>query len=105
MDEKDSEACHRCGGANPSWSAPSPLWNAVMRGGSINGDALYDDMVCIKCFMQIAEESGIARGWRLFATDVTGDLETVTPGGRVWNEHTWLWDGRGKSRLTVGDRP
>ncbi|HJP67272.1 MAG TPA: hypothetical protein VJ846_00095 [Sphingomicrobium sp.] len=45
------EECRRCGADNPAWNAPSPLWNAVMRGGSINGDPLFDDMVCATCFM------------------------------------------------------
>lgn len=90
--DEGGETCARCGGNNPSWSAPSPLWNAVMRGGSINGDALYRDMVCIKCFMAIAEEKGLAHGWRLMATEVSAELETVTPSGRVWNERNWLWD-------------
>lgn len=86
-----AERCHRCGGNNPPWSAPSPLWNAIMRGGSIDGDALYGDMVCARCFMAIAEEKGIAKGWRVMAIDVRVDLETTTPAGRVWDAEQWLW--------------
>jgi len=97
--DEGGEMCARCGGNNPSWSVPSPLWNAVMRGGSINGDALYHDMVCVKCFMQIAEEKGLARGWRLMATEVSAELETVTPSGRVWDERDWLWKDPAGSAL------
>jgi hypothetical protein len=86
-----AEQCRRCGANNPPWSAPSPLWNAVMRGGSINGDALYDDMVCASCFMILAEEQGAATLWRVSAEVVKVPLETVTPSGRVWDEQTWLW--------------
>jgi hypothetical protein len=89
--EVTAEQCQRCGSANPPWSCPSPLWNAVMRGGSINGDSLYGDMVCATCFTIIAEESGIAASWRLQALDVFATLETVTPSGRVWDCETGLW--------------
>ena len=87
-----SEACRRCGAENPPWSAPSPLWNAVMRDGSINGEALFDDMVCATCFMVLAEERGIATLWRVTAEKVSVELETVTPSGRVWNAETFLWE-------------
>jgi hypothetical protein len=91
VQEGEAELCERCGGANPPWSAPSPLWNAVMRGGSINGEALFNDMVCSTCFMVLAEEKGIATLWRLNAERVNVPLETVTPSGRVWDEGRQLW--------------
>lgn len=87
----EAERCHRCGGCNPSWSAPSPLWNAVMRGGSINGDPIFGDMVCVSCFIFLAEESGIASQWRLCAAVINVDLETITPSGRIWDQDKFLW--------------
>lgn len=83
--------CHRCGGPNIVWVSPSPLWNAVMRGGSINGDDEHDGIVCPTCFARLAEERGIASRWRLSAELVAVDLETVTPSGRTWDAETWLW--------------
>ena len=54
--------CHRCGLQNACWYAPSPLWNAVM-GDSGQG------IVCMLCFVEIAEAKGIVKAWRLsFAT-------------------------------------
>ena len=85
------EECRRCGADNSAWNAPSPLWNAVMRGGSINGDPLFDDMVCATCFMNLAEERGIAAIWRVDAERVNVPLETVTPSGRVWDPEQRLW--------------
>lgn len=86
------ETCKRCGrDENPPWSAPSPLWNAVMRGGSINGDALFDDMVCATCFMVLAEEAGVATLWRVDAERVNVPLETVTPSGRYWDQLSRMW--------------
>ena len=82
----------RCRGANPVWTAPSPLWNEVMRGGDINGSELYGGIVCPSCFANLATEAGIAGGWRLIATDVRAELQEVTPSGRRWNEETWLWE-------------
>lgn len=87
----NAERCRRCGSPNPPWSAPSPLWNAVMRGGSINGEALFDDMVCATCFMVLAEERGVAQGWRVTATTIKAPLETVTLSGRVWDAEKSLW--------------
>ena len=90
--EHPESQCSRCHGPNPpSWSAPSPLWNAVMRGGSINGVEEFG-VVCPTCFVVLAEERGIASFWRLSAERVYVELETVTPSGRVWNEQTWMFD-------------
>ena len=84
--------CKRCGSPNPRWTAPSPLWNEVMRGGDINGAEPYDGIVCPTCFALIAEHLQIARGWRLIPESLIAELQTVTPSGRVWNEETWLWE-------------
>lgn len=85
--------CHRCGGPNIPWSAPSPLWNQVMRGGDINGGPEpHNGIVCPTCFAVMAQELGIARLWRLSAQRVDVPLQTVTPSGRVWNEQTWKFD-------------
>lgn len=86
-----AEDCKRCGRGNTLWFAPSPLWNAVMRGGSIDGEPLYNDLVCATCFMEIAEEKGIADGFKVFAKRVHVELETTTPTGRVWDEERQLW--------------
>ena len=85
------DKCHRCDGPNISWVAPSPLWNAVMRGGSINGTELFHGIVCPTCFALLAIAAGIASGWRLYANDVMVPLERVTPSGRTWDEAAWLW--------------
>lgn len=83
--------CHRCGGPNVQWVAPSPLWNTVIRGGSIDGDEEFDGIVCPTCFAVLAEQSGVARSWRLAAEVVTANLDLVTPSGRVWDSQRWLW--------------
>jgi uncharacterized protein YfdQ (DUF2303 family) len=89
--EQGGEDCKRCGRGNAVWSAASPLWNAVIRGGSIDGDSQYDDMVCATCFMQLAEEQGIATKFRVTAEEASVELETTTPSGRVWDEQRFLW--------------
>lgn len=87
----EGETCERCGSENAVWGASSPLWNAVMRGGSINGDPIWNDMVCAACFMQLAEEKGVASHFHVTADRVNVELETVTPSGRVWDEKARLW--------------
>lgn len=92
-DEHPESICRRCGGPNvQAWSAPSPLWNQVMRGGDINNPDRFDGIVCPVCFAALAEDAGIAWRWRFYAEKVMVPLQTVTPSGRVWNERTWMWD-------------
>lgn len=81
------------------WCAPSPLWNAVMRGGSVNGVEEFDGIVCPVCFAQLAEQRGIASVWRLSAEQVHVPLETVTPSGRTWDSDAWLWREREATHL------
>lgn len=91
--------CQRCDGPNISWGAPSPLWNQVMRGGSINGPWQYGEIICPLCFAELAAEQGITGPyWHFFADEVHVGLELETPTGRVWNSETWRWD-------TPGDEP
>lgn len=90
------EICARCGGHNPVWVAPSPLWNQVMRGGDINGREILGGVVCPSCFAVLAEEAGIATLWRFSAKVVHVELQIVTPSGRVWNDATWLWEEGGQ---------
>lgn len=86
--------CHRCGAPGTAdWSAPSPLWNEVMRAGCINGGPEpFCGVVCPTCFMTLAAAAGIASRWRLSAQRVHRPLQTITPSGRVWNEDTWMFD-------------
>jgi hypothetical protein len=92
LDERHpEETCRRCGGPNVSWSAPSPLWNAVMRGGSIDGPWEFDELICPTCFCILAEERGVALGWRVDADEVRVPLAFVTPSGRRWDPDLWLW--------------
>lgn len=87
----DESVCHRCHGPNTPWSAPSPLWNEVMRGGSINGNEIFDGIVCPTCFAVMAEQRGIGQFWRLTAQRVHVELETVTPSGRTWDAAAFRW--------------
>ena len=90
---RDAETCQKCGGPNPSWAAASPLWNYVMRGNDINGQPLFGDMVCIRCFIQIAEVmSDLPAGeWRLTIHPEPDGLKYETPSGRVWDPEQFLW--------------
>lgn len=81
--------CERCQRPYRGWVAASPLWNAVVRGGSINGEEVYA-FLCPNCFMEIAEDSGIASGFQLRAASASG-LETETPSGRFWSDHQFRW--------------
>ena len=85
------DCCHRCGGCNVVWSAPSPLWNQVMRGGDIAAKDDFDGIICPICFVLLAQQQGVATGWRLTATRVNVELVHELPDGRSWDEDLWLW--------------
>lgn len=88
----DAERCNRCGGENVTWCAPSPLWNLVMRGNNINAETIYADLVCIRCFIVMAEEAGVTpKVWRIYADPEPEGLIYETPSGRVWDDERWLW--------------
>lgn len=91
MSRHPESYCHRCGGPNVVWVAPSPLWNEVMRGGTIDGPEQCEGIVCPTCFAALAEDQGVAQYWRLTAERVHVKPETVTPSGRVWDDEAWLW--------------
>jgi hypothetical protein len=85
--------CHRCGRLNVwSWSAPSPLWNPVMR--NEDGSERFEGIVCPPCFALLCEQSGYVpperHHWR-FAPD--RDLSDLSPNadGQVWDDEQWLW--------------
>lgn len=82
--------CRRCTGYNPCWVAPSPLWNAVMRehGG---GPEKFSGIVCPGCFVQLAQEAGIAEIWRLYTPDPQIKLELTDREGWIWDQDTWLY--------------
>lgn len=63
-----------------------------MRGGSIDGEPIFEDMVCASCFIELAQVAGIAERFRVEAEIVHVPLETTSPSGRVWNDETWLWE-------------
>lgn len=101
------DTCNNCGKPFIEWSAPSPLWNEVMRGGHIGGQELHRGVVCPSCFMAEAERQGIAINWRVTAATITRPLQTTLPDGRVWDETSFLWvhpteAGQQVSGSTVG---
>ena len=81
--------CDRCGRPFAPWTAPSPLWNTVMR---TDGVDLWP-VVCPVCFVDVAVEKGVAprTGWRMYCATPLVSLPTTTPDGRVWDEGSWLW--------------
>lgn len=88
----EGEDCQRCGGPNvAAWFAPSPLWNLVMRGNNIDGEARFGDTVCPACFIRCAEEAGVSGTWKLTVDPAPEGLVLSTPSGRVWDDTTGLW--------------
>lgn len=63
-----------------------------MRGNDINGDSKFDDLVCISCFIELANDVGLPEtGWRLMLVPEPKRLIYETPSGRIWDEKTFLW--------------
>jgi hypothetical protein len=110
-DERREGRCDRCEREYcANWSADSPLWNAVVRGGCINGREEYR-FLCPNCFMELAEDRGIVSMFAI-SGEALVPLQTVTPSGRVWNQKTRMFEGRKRCvtierpsrRVTVQDR-
>lgn len=56
--------CDDCGIPNPTWFAPSPLWNLVMGGPDATDDP--GGYICPACFIVRAENAGVCpSAWRL----------------------------------------
>lgn len=89
--EHPEDHCNRCGGPNVSWVAPSPLWNAVMRGGCIDGPQEFSEIICPTCFFVLAVERGIAYEFQVDGHSLV-PLQTITPSGRIWDSSTRLWE-------------
>lgn len=87
--EKREGLCEKCNREYRVWAAASPLWNATIRGGTINGPEEYD-YLCANCFMELAEDRGIASLFQIRAEKTT-TLETTTPSGRTWDENAFVW--------------
>jgi hypothetical protein len=90
-DEKREGLCELCDREYQPWSAASPLWNAVVRGGSINGEEEFA-YLCADCFMRLAANRRVATGFQLDAAVSLIALETVTPSGRRWNAGTFRYE-------------
>lgn len=91
--------CWRCAGPNITWTAPSPLWNQVMRGGDINNPEIHNGIVCPTCFATLANEAGITTNhWKLFAARPLVALQHITPSGRIWNPERWQYDEPDQAR-------
>jgi hypothetical protein len=75
-----------------------------MRGGCINGPWEFGELICANCFMELAEDRGIANTFRVEADNVKVQLQTVTPSGRIWDEKGRLWIEPGRPR-TVAVQP
>lgn len=92
-DQHPEDRCHRCGGPNVVWSAPSPLWNRVMRPadqqGHPGGEA-YGGIVCPTCFAALATEAGCGINFRLTCQEFPTDGAMFTD-GRVWSDAKQLW--------------
>lgn len=87
-DDRHPEAyCHRCGGPNITWWAPSPVWNYVMG----YPDEAHDGIVCPLCFAELAEAKGASEGWRVEPGRWPEGVSLVHTDGRVWDDRAGLW--------------
>jgi hypothetical protein len=74
--------CHRCGNPNVSWFVDNTAWNHVMREGNPVGWGQWQEIICIPCFMELAETHYRACTWRIVreAGSFTEQLVLVTTG-------------------------
>jgi hypothetical protein len=65
----------------------------VMRGNDIDNldGALFNDLVCIRCFIVLAQQAGVEGKWRVWVDPEPEGLVKVTPSGRNWDAEQNLW--------------
>ena len=80
--------CHRCLGPLPSWHAPSPLWNAVMRADE---QEPFNGIVCPSCFGELARRRGVTDHLCVTTHDEKITLPTFFGDGRVWDRDKCMW--------------
>jgi len=52
--------CHKCGGPNVVWFAPSPIWNKAVR------EKGEKEILCPVCFIKLAESAGFdQKAWKV----------------------------------------
>jgi hypothetical protein len=61
--------CHRCGGRNISWFAPSLIWNEAVR------DKGEPGIICPLCFVELAALVGYDTTWAITPDNVTSDYD------------------------------
>lgn len=69
--------CHRCGNPNVSWYIDSAVWNPVMRNGQSDGFGRWQEIVCIPCFVEVAEERLGGCAWRIGRDEVGSEVLTL----------------------------
>lgn len=87
-DSHSEDFCGRCGGANPSWHAASPLWNAVMR---TRDREPFDGIVCPNCFAELARRAGVTRYICVTTHHPDITLATTFGDGQVWDPIKCMW--------------
>ena len=57
--------CHRCGHKNVSWYIDGSTWADVMRSGDPLSWGRWQEIICIPCFIELAEERAGGCAWRI----------------------------------------
>lgn len=58
--------CHRCFETNVSWYVDTPEWTDVMRGGDPDGWGRWQEIICIPCFIALADAHyGNGQAWTM----------------------------------------
>jgi hypothetical protein len=58
--------CHRCYETNISWYVDTPAWTDVMRCGNVDGWGLWQEIICIPCFTELADSHyGETQAWTI----------------------------------------
>lgn len=89
MSKPGEGLCEHCGRKYRVWSAASPIWNATVRGGECGANEEFG-FLCANCFMELAEDRGVATLFRVTA-ERTRPLDAKTADGRVWSDEHFQW--------------
>lgn len=73
--------CHRCGHPNVSWYIDSLTWNQVMRGGDEWAWGAWAEIICIPCFIELAELHYGGGVWRVVRDEAGTEVLILVQAG------------------------
>lgn len=91
--------CHRCGNQNVSWFTAPETWNPVMRPYGDGTRWRWSEIICIPCFIEMAERLHGPRAWRLSRDEYGSETLELLPASDAQPAQIDALRGQGRENL------